>query len=121
MMGNGSRPAKPRHMNPNRTSMNDMRKRAAGVLEFISRTQVELAAEQAVTPPASSRTTTATTAAPQPALMRVASVNASTKRGGMLGSEEMAAFKCKSSLQMMDLLTREIVLWQKEHGKWGER
>jgi len=34
---------------------------------------------------------------------------------------EEAAFKAMNSLQMMDVLTRELVMWQKEHGKWGER
>lgn len=26
-----------------------------------------------------------------------------------------------SSLEMMDVLTRRLVLWQKEFGKWGEK
>lgn len=39
---------------------------------------------------------------------------------GDCGIEE-GSFEGLSSLQMMDVLTRELVLWQKEHGKWGER
>lgn len=131
MLTNGSKPSKPRHMNPNRTSMNDLRKRAAGILEYISRTQVEMAAEQQTTPP-SGTPAPATPIAP-PSSLRVAPTNGSSKLnqqvegrgevavGRKLGGVEEVSFKQLSSLQMMDVLTREIVLWQKEHGKWGER
>ena len=41
--GESGKPSKPKHMNPNRTSLNEMKRRVAGILEFISRTQAELA------------------------------------------------------------------------------
>lgn len=37
------RPSKPRHMHPQRTTMNEMKRRVAAILEFISRMQVEMA------------------------------------------------------------------------------
>ncbi|KAJ8612069.1 hypothetical protein MRB53_037620 [Persea americana] len=46
LLANGSKPAKPKHMNPNRTSMNDLRKRISGIMEFLSRTQLEMATEK---------------------------------------------------------------------------
>ena len=41
--GESGKPSKPKYMNLNRTSLNEMKRRVAGILEFISRTQVELA------------------------------------------------------------------------------
>ena len=35
----GSRPSKPKRMNPNRTSMNEMRRRAAAIDDFVARAQ----------------------------------------------------------------------------------
>lgn len=136
ILSNGSKPSKPRHMNPNRTSMNDLRKRAAGILEFISRTQVEMAGERTPTiskdrlPPPPMPTPT-----PRPGLSRVASVNGASKLSHVTNGDEedvvkrdassialgVLGFKELSSLQMMDVLTRNLVLWQKEHGKWGDK
>ncbi|KAL9090566.1 MAG: hypothetical protein Q9159_001910 [Coniocarpon cinnabarinum] len=132
---NGSKPARPRHMNPNRTSMNELRKRAAGILEYISRTQVEMAGEQtpsgSQTPSkGSSRTVNGKTATvsgnsklsnemPEgaEAFPKDAASSTQTNEVGIEADE----FKKMSSLQMMDILTREIVHWQHEHGKWGEK
>lgn len=36
-----TRPSRPKHMNPNRTSMNEMKKRVAGILEFVTKAQEE--------------------------------------------------------------------------------
>lgn len=49
----GGKPSKPKHMNPNRTSMNEMKRRVAGIMEFVSRTQSELEGREAATPPGS--------------------------------------------------------------------
>jgi len=141
-------------MNPNRTSMNDLRKRAAGIMEFIARTQVDMAGEQTQPvvpppPPPSRRGAPA-----RLGLLRVGSDLTASKlsqeidAGEDEGDEakkkrrkennksssnsiiinnnhntavEEAAFKTMNSLQMMDVLTRELVMWQKEHGKWGGR
>lgn len=39
------------------------------------------------------------------------------------GAEEVSEkdFSQLTSLEMMDVLTRKLVLWQKEYGKWGDR
>ena len=134
---NGSKPSKPRYMNPNKTSMNDMRKRAAGILEYISRTQVEMATERPTTA-ATQTTATTTTSMPAPArppLARNMSVNGTSKlRGEVDGNTRLETadskeklrvdekmFREMSTMQMMDVLARELVHWQKDYGKWGER
>lgn len=140
--GNGSKAAKPRQMNPNRTSMGDLRKRAAGILEYITRTQVELAGEK--TPPNGANhpliinqalaATISHSSAGRPPLGRAVSVNGASKLsrvfdGGedklemekrKMGVDE-SVFRQMSSVQMMDVLTREIVHWQKDFGKWGDK
>lgn len=138
LLANGSKPARPRHINPNRTSMNELRKRAAGILEFISRTQIEIAGEHTPSGGNSVRGESSKTGPTATGLGNGASklsteigeepqsANADEVAGK--GQEEGSApgvdellFKEMNSLQMMDVLTREIVLWQKQHGKWGER
>lgn len=134
LLPNGSKPSKPKHMNPTRTSMNELRKRAAGILEYISRTQVEMAGERT---PSGSQT-------PSKSSSRTPGVKSSTLNGASkLGSEVQdnhsahrevkgeegtaesnvvpEAFKQMNTLQMMDVLTREIVHWQQHHGKWGSK
>ena len=101
--------------------MNDMKRRVAAILEFISHTQVEMAtsnptrASSTITPPDS---------------------GGSAKDGGM-GGGGMAqkllegqslldgfgvdAFKDLSSVEMMEVLTRKLMKWQGEYGKWGDK
>lgn len=149
LLSNGSKASKPRHMNPNRTTMNDMRKRTAGILEYISRTQVEMAGEKSASTSSSASVVAASTPfAPPPAppiatqtparppLGRTVSVNGLSKLSRQLqgdtGGEVVALekekakvdeseFRQMSTTQMMDVLTRELVHWQKAFGKWGER
>lgn len=135
-LGNGSKAAKPRTMNPNRTSMTDLRKRAAGILEYISRTQVEMATETASSSNSSSSGSTAIQHVPvsRPALGRMASTNGASKLSRQMEEStdkeedereefkvDEAVFKGLGSRQMMDLLTRQLVHWQKDYGKWGEK
>jgi len=49
----GGKPSKPKHMNPNRTSLNEMKRRVAGIMQFVSRTQSELEGRDARTSPGS--------------------------------------------------------------------
>lgn len=142
LLPNGSKPSKPRHMNPNRVSLNELRKRVAGILEFISKTQVELAGDS--TPPEAKTPNVAAvnpskSTATRPRLSRVASVNSASKLSNEISRQAEAendetnqrskqdgavaddVFKSMSSLQMMDALSRDIVHWQQQHGKWGEK
>ena len=53
-----------------------------------------------------------------PGCMRVNVMTGSCTGGG--GGEERD-FGEMTSLEMMDVLTRKLVLWQKEFGKYGEK
>ncbi len=81
-----------------KTSFNEMRRRASGMLEFISRTQVEMAGDK----------TTVAGAAVSMTLKAVDAASAPEKKDK--GFEQM------SSLEMMDHLARRLVMWQKDFG-----
>lgn len=152
VLPNGSKPAKAKVMNPLRTSMNDMRKRAAGILEFISRTQIEMAVDK---PPSEESTPVPPPAQPQPQNSgrngNKAGVNGNSKlsneirsdsnvgaeKASQAGTEKHEAapsaseedtprsameegeFKGLNTVQMMDVLSREIHRWEQTHGKYG--
>lgn len=78
-------------------SVSDMKKRAALMMEYIAKAQVDMAGEK--TPNSLSLSLTAQGGAVQPP-------DAITNRD----------FKELSSREMMDTLTRQIMVWQKEHG-----
>jgi hypothetical protein len=122
----GSKPSKPRYMHPQRTTMNDMKRRVAAILEFISRTQVEMAGEH--TPPAGGGGGSSMTTAAASALRGIGEAlpgylianGTGSGPGGGVGRDERD-FGEMTSLEMMDVLTRKLVLWQKEYGKYGEK
>lgn len=123
------KPSRPRYMNPQRTTMNEMKRRVAGILEFISRMQVEMAvAGETITPPGNgdqqngSLTKAAIDqieTASLPNTNEVGSGTASTD--GEAGASKEKEFKDLSSVEMMDVLTRHLLKWQQEYGKFGER
>lgn len=124
-------------MNPNRTTMNDMKRRVAGILEFIGRTQVEMATEMPLlpgsktpSPPSREAKTAKRPVTPpedeqqpgkggkdlQPELQQqqkfISAVNAEL---------DLEQFKHLGSLEMMEVLTRKLMKWQGEYGKYGEK
>ncbi|EEP78877.1 conserved hypothetical protein [Uncinocarpus reesii 1704] len=131
--GESGKPSRPRYMNPNRTTMNDMRRRVAAILEFISRMQVEMAAagEQATPPNASSANGTrapdsstvaeALAGAVMNGDVRVLSTASSTGTTQEIELPKERDFKDLSSLEMMDELTRGLLKWQQEFGKYGDK
>lgn len=99
-----------------KTSLNDLRRRAAAMLSFISRTQLELAGE---------RPTSESAAATAVANMLEA-VNGEDGASGEKAIEASstdlpteADFKALSSTAMMDVLTRKLLKFQQEWGKPG--
>lgn len=132
--GDTGRPSKPRHMHPQRTTMNEMKRRVAGILEFISRMQVEMAV---ASENSSSSTPRSNGDRAQGLLLKsmvdqIDNAMASTNgEGGESavpttdGDGESAGlekdFKDLSSMEMMDVLTRHLLKWQQEYGKFGER
>lgn len=115
--------------------MNEMKRRVAAILEFISRMQVEMAVASE-----NSSTPTGNGDRSQGLLLKsmvdqLDSAMASTISDG---GESMPAltegdgdtapasthekdFKDLSSVEMMDVLTRHLLKWQQEYGKVGER
>ena len=99
-------------MNPNRTSMNDMKRRVAGILEFIGVTQVEMAAGDKGGGGSGHETKTNgdSSMATDPSLMRDLIEE--------VGEKEFAGL---SSVEMMEVLTRKLMKWQGEFGKHGDK
>ena len=131
--GESGRPSKPRHIHPQRTTMNEMKRRVAAILEFISRMQVEMA----VASENSSATPTGNGDRPNGLLLKSMvdqienamplttsegdeSGPATTDGDGDAPTREKN-FKDLSSVEMMDVLTRHLLKWQQEYGKFGER
>ncbi|KAM0795369.1 hypothetical protein BDR22DRAFT_871417 [Usnea florida] len=123
------KPSKPRHMNFNRTTMNDMKRRVAGILEFISHTQVELAV---VGPPSTTKSSTSTNTPPETNGTRsdgpgkVLKHDADTRKTFNAASADLdaigeQAFAALNSVAMMEVLTKRLMKWQAEYGKWGEK
>lgn len=77
-------------------TLGDMKKRAAMMIEYISKAQVDLAAERIPT-------------------------NSIAVQGGPVQPTESLTnpdhFKAMNSREMMDVLTRQIMSWQKEYSE----
>jgi hypothetical protein len=108
--------SKPSKSRVEKASLNDLRRRAAAMLSFISRTQVELAGERATNDSAAAAAAVVNMldavngddgAHPEKALEKV----------GEVSSE--AEFKGLTSTEMMDVLTRKLLKFQQEWGKPG--
>lgn len=127
-------------MNPHRTTMNDMKRRVAAILEFISRMQVEMAVNgESITPPGNGDA--ASSLANSKALAKSVGAHLETlvqangeegedgtpsappteSEGGSDQAPKEKDFKDLSSVEMMDVLTRHLLKWQQEYGKYGEK
>lgn len=99
-----------------KVSMADMRRKAHAMLDYISRTQVEMAGE--VTPPNSDSRRPSSDAVPQ---TKVNGAVAGEQRPSVITNGEPSKpgeinkdFKELSSVEMMDRLTRDLVKWQNQ-------
>ncbi|KAJ5794941.1 Zinc finger PHD-type [Penicillium paradoxum] len=131
--GESGRPSKPRHMHPQRTTMNEMKRRVAAILEFISRMQVEMAvaSENSSTPSSNSDRAQGLllktmvdqidSAMPSARSDGGESGPATTDGGDGESTNHEKNFKELTSVEMMDVLTRHLLKWQQEYGKFGER
>ena len=113
-------------MNFNRTSMNDMKRRVAGILEFISHTQVEMAG---VRPPSTTKSSTSSNTPPESSGDGHGDGSRLDADSGRMVNAALAdldnineqTFAALSSVAMMEVLTRRLMKWQAEYGKWGEK
>ena len=116
---------KARNYNPHKTGWTELRRRATGMLEIISRIQVDLAGEK--TPPSAGSGSASTKG-----VVAVTSVPSASepdndniiKKGDALisipGTTDRE-FKELTSAEMMDALTRSLIAWQKKFGKDSEK
>ncbi|KAH7628629.1 hypothetical protein B0T09DRAFT_344269 [Sordaria sp. MPI-SDFR-AT-0083] len=98
-------------------TMTDMKRRAAALLDFISRTQVELAGES---PSDDDKTNGNSVALPEKPVLAPSGpneVNGSTPAAVMTSADGQLErdFKELSCVEMMDSLTRRLVKWQQEY------
>jgi hypothetical protein len=117
---NEGKPGKPKSTGTSKVTMSDMRKRVAAILEFISRTQLEMAGGMGPITEASVQKADKTVRDLAESLhgedMPTIRVN-EDKDGteGKAGEETPSKdFKDLSCVEMMDVLTRQLVKWQKE-------
>jgi hypothetical protein len=92
----------------NKMSMLDMKRRVAAIMEFISRTQVDLAAEATYSQSSSGRET------PQEK-PESSQVNGNAVNGDTPDPADASRFKGLSCMEMMDVLTRDMVKWQNQY------
>lgn len=133
--GDTGRPSKPRAMHPQRTTMNEMKRRVTAILEFISRMQVEMAvaSENSSTPTDNDDGDRAQGLLLKSMVDQIENAMPFTNGGesgpattttdgdGEASSAHEKDFKDLSSVEMMDVLTRHLLKWQQEYGKSGER
>ncbi|KAI9929989.1 hypothetical protein AWENTII_003557 [Aspergillus wentii] len=125
------KPSRPRYINPQRTTMPDMKRRVAAILEFISRMQVEMAVAGESSPASNGDRMHGTllknmvdsleTFIPSGSSDGGESGPATDGESGAVQPPKEKDFKDLSSVEMMDVLTRHLLKWQQEFGKFPER
>lgn len=106
-----------------KVSMTDMKRKAHAMLDYISRTQVEMAGE--ITPPNDDSRRPSEGSASGPALGKAVSAataddkklsDAHAAEGSSTAAGPEKCFKDLPTVEMMDRLARDLVKWQKEFG-----
>ena len=96
-------------------SMLDMKRRVAAIMDFISRTQVDLAAEGSIASSSSSNSGGGSPQKVSSAQLQDAAVKA-VEEGGLasvvMSTQEFRDLNC---VEMMDVLTRDMVKWQNHY------
>lgn len=108
--------AKSKSSLPNKMSMLDMKRRVAAIMDFISRTQVDLATEEIATQPSNS-TSTSDTSPNKDNIGPEGQSPANAAEAAPAGAAESESkeFKELSCMEMMDVLTRDMVKWQNQY------
>ncbi|KAH6675132.1 hypothetical protein B0J14DRAFT_589041 [Halenospora varia] len=95
-------------------SMGDMRKRVAAILDYISRTQLELAGESLSPSTTDAAEKTIRGIADGLPMIKVNGEKDHESKSEESGDPANKDFKDLTCLEMMDVLTRQLVKWQKE-------
>ncbi|TGO50625.1 hypothetical protein BCON_0179g00050 [Botryotinia convoluta] len=111
---NESKTSKAKTSVGSKISMAEMRKRATNILDFISRTQIELAADPSILP-SGSGAEKSIRGLVEETLPMIQLNGANGKQVARGESEAPKEFKDLTCLEMMDILTRQLVKWQKEY------
>ncbi|ESZ97454.1 hypothetical protein SBOR_2143 [Sclerotinia borealis F-4128] len=114
---NESKSSKAKASVGSKISMAEMRKRAASILDFISRTQVELASDPFMLPSGSGAEKFMRELVEETLpLIQVNGAHGAERTKVAAGESDSAKeFKDLTCLEMMDILTRQLVKWQKEY------
>lgn len=109
------RTGKSKSSNISKITMGDMKKRVAAMLDFISRTQLEMAGDS-MSPTNGDlvEKTIRVMAESLPVVKVIGESGEPTNDGESQDSNASKDFKDLSCLEMMDVLTRQLVKWQKE-------
>jgi hypothetical protein len=101
---------------PNKMSMLDMKRRVAAIMDFISRTQVDLATEE-MPSHSSNSSSAADTPSKKDASLPVNGQSQSLSDAAAETETEAAnkEFKDLNCMEMMDVLTRDMVKWQNQY------
>ena len=130
--GESGRSSRPKYHHPNRTSMNEMKRRVAAILEFVSRMQGDKTSPNyshgSSLGPSGSRTPNGVTRSSgggangnvQPAAL-MEGLEAGLSAAQVIGEKAEREFRDLASGEMMHILTRELVSWQSVYGKYGEK
>jgi hypothetical protein len=124
--GENGRNSRPKYHNPTRTSMNEMKRRVAAILEFVNRMQTERPSQRSSASGSDKDSKGGST--PNGGL----GANASAISSGLAqaveaglstisseGSEKQ--FTEMAAGEMMETLTKDLVQWQSLYGKHGEK
>lgn len=111
--GNEGKSSKSRNAG-SKITMGDMRKRVATILDFISRTQLEMAGESMSRDSADAAERTIRGIADGLPMIKVNGEKGRESEGGQAEENSNKDFKDLTCLEMMDVLTRQLVKWQNE-------
>ena len=125
--GESGRSSRPKYHNPTRTSMNEMKRRVAAILEFVNRMQTERPSQRSSasgsdkdskggsTPNGNLIASMSAISSGLAQAVEEAGLSTTSSEGSEKHFTEMAAG------EMMEALTKELVQWQSLYGKHGEK
>jgi hypothetical protein len=124
--GESGRSSRPKYHNPTRTSMNEMKRRVAAILEFVNRMQTERPSQRSSASGSDKDSKGGST--PNGVLGANASAISSglaqaVAAGLSTASSERSEkqFTEMAAGEMMETLTKDLVQWQSLYGKHGEK
>lgn len=98
----------------NKMSMHDMKRRVAAIMDFISKTQIDLAAEPPFNRGAATTDMVSLTQDPS-AIPADGPFRGERDLDIVLGTSDAKDFRELSCIEMMDVLTRDMVKWQNQY------